>query len=88
MIQGDEIAMDPLKREMVDWVVRQVYQRGDQARLVREVWAWYESQPDLKKAHPVRRDTLVAEVSRQYRLKERGKYQRLTRYLYLKLPLP
>jgi hypothetical protein len=81
-------AMDPLKREMVDWVVRQVYRRGDQARLIRVVWTWYESQPELKAAHPIRQATLVAEVSRQYRLKLRGKYHPLTRYRCLELKIP
>ena len=81
-------AMNPLKREMADWVVRQVYRRGDQARLIGEVWKWYEAQEELKAKHPLRRDTFTAEVSRLCGKKERGKYRKLTRYMLLGMELP
>lgn len=80
-------AMDPLKCEMIDWVVRRAYRRGDRAALIRRVWDWYLGERDLAARHPIKFDTFTADVSRKFAAKQKGKYQPLTRYRYLTLPM-
>lgn len=80
-------AMDPLKREMIDWVVRRAYGRGDRAALIREVWAWYEADPERVRQHPIKLATFTTDVSRRFADKLQGRYRPLTQYRYLALPM-